>query len=376
MKILTIAATPFFSDRGCHIRIYNEAKHLQGLGNEIKIVTYDKGRNVDGLNIKRISRTFFYHKTSPGFSWLKIWADLKLLILVLREIGKFNPDIIHAHLYEGLAIGHLARFLLRKKIPIVVDLQGNLEREFESYNKNNKLAKLVFTRLAKKVISWADWVVISSQNSKEHIEQVYDKEKISVIEDGIDLELFNLKHPDEDVCAEIDKIKKWKENESILIYAGGMEDSKGVGDLIREFENIPKGWKLLLFGKGKQRKDYENFVKKRSLGNKIYFAEKSGYFDLPFYLSAGDAGIDPKNGSTEGSGKLINYLAAGLPILCFETKNSRHLLGEEGIYLSKISDLEFGLEKIKSGEMKERDLEVFSAETEAKKLESTFHNIL
>ena len=31
-KVLALAPTPFFSDRGCHIRIYEESKALKRLG--------------------------------------------------------------------------------------------------------------------------------------------------------------------------------------------------------------------------------------------------------------------------------------------------------------------------------------------------------
>ena len=53
MKILIIAPTPFFADRGCHMRILEEARALRKLGHEITITTYHHGRNVDNLDIRR-----------------------------------------------------------------------------------------------------------------------------------------------------------------------------------------------------------------------------------------------------------------------------------------------------------------------------------
>ena len=51
MKILVIAPTPFFADRGCHIRIYEEARALIKKGHKIDIYTYHNGRDIKGLNI-------------------------------------------------------------------------------------------------------------------------------------------------------------------------------------------------------------------------------------------------------------------------------------------------------------------------------------
>ena len=54
MKILHIAPTPFFADRGCHMRILGEVLQLRAMGHQIVIATYHNGRNVKDLVIKRI----------------------------------------------------------------------------------------------------------------------------------------------------------------------------------------------------------------------------------------------------------------------------------------------------------------------------------
>ncbi len=48
-----VAPTSFFADYGCHVRILEEARILQGLGHEVTIVTYRNGRDLPGLNIER-----------------------------------------------------------------------------------------------------------------------------------------------------------------------------------------------------------------------------------------------------------------------------------------------------------------------------------
>ena len=43
----------------------------------------------------------------------------------------------------------------------------------------------------------------------------------------------------------------------------------------------------------------------------------------------------------EASGKVINYMGAGLPVVCFDGKNNRRFMGDNGIYAAdnKIEDL-------------------------------------
>jgi len=56
-RILMIAPTSFFSDYGGHIRILEEARILRKAGQQVRIVTYYKGRDVDGLDIVRTPPT-------------------------------------------------------------------------------------------------------------------------------------------------------------------------------------------------------------------------------------------------------------------------------------------------------------------------------
>ena len=52
LRILMIAPTSFFSDYGGHIRILEETYTLQEMGHEVAIVTYYKGSDMPGLDIR------------------------------------------------------------------------------------------------------------------------------------------------------------------------------------------------------------------------------------------------------------------------------------------------------------------------------------
>jgi glycosyltransferase involved in cell wall biosynthesis len=56
------------------------------------------------------------------------------------------------------------------------------------------------------------------------------------------------------------------------------------------------------------------------------------YRDAHAYLALGDVAVAPKMSTTEGSGKISNYMAMGLPIVTFDTPVSREMLGTVGIY--------------------------------------------
>jgi glycosyltransferase involved in cell wall biosynthesis len=54
--------------------------------------------------------------------------------------------------------------------------------------------------------------------------------------------------------------------------------------------------------------------------------------EAPAYLALGDAAAAPKLSSTEGAGKLLNYMAVGLPTVAFDTPVAREYLGSHGVF--------------------------------------------
>jgi hypothetical protein len=111
MKILVVAPTPFFSNRGTHIRILEEALALEKLGHDITIATYHIGRDIDTqintrIDVRRIRRLlFWYKKLEAGPDWQKIILDIMLIRKVFYLARTQRPDIIHGHLHEGVLIG-------------------------------------------------------------------------------------------------------------------------------------------------------------------------------------------------------------------------------------------------------------------------------
>jgi len=80
IKVLMIAPTPFFADRGCHVKILEEIRSLTKRGVVVKLVTYHIGRNIEGLDIERIIKIPWYKKLEAGPSIHKYYLDLLLAV--------------------------------------------------------------------------------------------------------------------------------------------------------------------------------------------------------------------------------------------------------------------------------------------------------
>jgi glycosyltransferase involved in cell wall biosynthesis len=64
----------------------------------------------------------------------------------------------------------------------------------------------------------------------------------------------------------------------------------------------------------------------------VTFTGKIEYRDAPHYLALGEIAVAPKVSTTEGSGKLLNYMAMAQSIVAFDTPVHREYLADLGLY--------------------------------------------
>jgi len=81
--------------------------------------------------------------------------------------------------------------------------------------------------------------------------------------------------------------------------------------------------------------EYTRRAKQLGIGDHVTFTGRIPYESARDYLALGEVAVAPKLSATEGSGKVLNYMAMGLPTVAFETPVSREYLGQEGIYAER-----------------------------------------
>src|SRR5260370_37888047 len=91
-RILAIAPTPFFVDRGGHVQIYEQARALIKLGNTLELCTYHIGRDMPEIPIHRITNIPWYKKTDAGPSYQKLYLMILLFFLSWRGVPRVHPD--------------------------------------------------------------------------------------------------------------------------------------------------------------------------------------------------------------------------------------------------------------------------------------------
>ena len=327
-KILHIAPTPFFSDRGCHIRIEGIVNCLRELGYSNTVCTYHHGREVDRIDTVRIKTIKNYTQTEAGPSRYKLWADWKLLWVCVGQAWREKPVAIHAHLHEGLLIAQLVCLILFwRTVPIIGDMQGSLEGELDSHGSFQRFG------IIRKPVKWieqalmvtADYIICSSSHCLEKIKSEFEipDRKISLVQDGAKL-ATPVSKVESDLLREKLAIPLEK---TIVIYTGALLDSKGVGKLRAVIKRCATYPELHFLVVGYPTENMIPFIDKYNLRDHCTLTGQVEFSALSQYLSIADIAIDPKQSDAgEGSGKMLNYMASGLPIAAFETSNNRQFL--------------------------------------------------
>lgn len=330
LRVLMLAPTPYFADRGCHVRIYEEARALTALGHQVRIVTYHLGRDMPGIATVRIPRIRWYKKLEAGPSWHKPYLDLLLLITAFRSARSFRPDLIHAHLHEGALIGWVLKKLLG--LPLMFDYQGSLSGESLNHGflRQKSLLHRIFVAIEGFINRSADGIITSSGEGRRELGADFgiSPEKIRTLIDGVDIEIFK---PGSRQQARQEL--GIAQDARVVVYLGLFNQYQGL-DLLLEAIAIVRdqlpGVHFLLMGFPDE--EYRRKAARMGIDAMITFTGRVPYGSAPLCLSAGDLAVSPKLARTEANGKLFNYMACGLPTVAFESAVNREILAECGIY--------------------------------------------
>ena len=345
LKILMIAPTPFFADRGCHVKILEEIKTLSKRNIKITLVTYHIGRDMEGIDTYRIITIPWYKKLDAGPSIHKYYLDLLLAVKALKVALKTKPDIIHAHLHEGVFIGRIVQFFTRK--PLVADYQGSMIGEMldHGFVKKGSLSYKFNRWLENTVNKWPQKIIFSSSQAKEFFLNNFnvDAGKVISFTEGTNTDDF---HPGYDVNNLRDELKL-PEDKKIVIYLGVLTKYQGIDILVNSVRSVREKYPdvhFLIVGYPNV-KYYKNMAKELNISSSITFPGKVSHQDAPNYLCLGDIGVSVKLSQTEANGKLFGFLAVGLPCVVFDTKTNKEILGDTGIY-AKYGDRNSFIQKL------------------------------
>lgn len=335
LGVLMIAPTSFFGDYGCHVRILEEIRALQSRGHRVAVVTYHMGRDLPEVDIRRTMAIPLRSDYEVGSSRHKIAFDLLLFGRALAAMLRFRPDIIHGHLHEGALIGWALSKLSGK--PLVFDYQGSLTGEMTDHGflrREGRWYQPVW-RLERMIDHLAPQIVTSSGRASDQLHERFacDPARLTELPDCVNTQVFRPPAHD-DAWKALRRAYGIPTGRRVVVYLGLLATHQGIDHLLEAAQQIRAvrddvHW---LIGGYPNVEHYVGQARQLGLADCTTFAGKVPYEQAPRFMGLGDVAVSPKLSKTEGAGKLLNYMALGLPTVTFDSAVSREYLGDLGLY--------------------------------------------
>jgi glycosyltransferase involved in cell wall biosynthesis len=334
-RVLMLAPTSFFGDYGCHVRILEETRYLMSHGHQVTICTYPLGHDLPGLDLRRAPSIPLRGDYEVGSSRHKIALDVLLGLRALGVMQSVRPDIIHSHLHEGALIGAALSALWR--VPQVFDFQGSMSAEMVDHHFLRRDSRIyrATRRLERFIDQLAPRILTSTARASELLVSCFGcrPERIVHAPDCVSTAIF-LPAVRDETWLQSRRALGIPDDRLAVVYLGLLADYQGtahllqaVALLVRRDANIH-----LLLGGYPNIEHYQQLAHSLGVADHVTFAGRVPYDQAPAFLALGDIAVAPKLSMTEGAGKILNYMAVGLPTVVYDTSASREYLGELGVY--------------------------------------------
>ncbi|MBV8359431.1 MAG: glycosyltransferase family 4 protein [Deltaproteobacteria bacterium] len=330
-SIAMIAACPFPANYGSPASIRELAHILAERGHHVHVITYPFGDDLPTGKIsvwrvrdwRKKKRTLY---TGPSLE--KLVFDCLILVELCRLIWRERVDIIHAHNYEGALIGSVAKLLTGK--PLVYQAVNLMCDELPSYNfiKPVFVAKLIAQCLDRLVTLFPTYIIAITKELRDYFtNKGFSETRVTIVPPGINPEMFDSAHPE--------RIRKSYSTGSrpIVMYTGVTNIFQRIDYLLQAFSIVTQREPSALLMIVSPLKDMESLRRNQELASRlnisqhVIWVEGHSLAELPDYLAAADVAVISRPAMPGYPLKLLNYMAAARPVVCFSgaAKGVQHL---------------------------------------------------
>jgi glycosyltransferase involved in cell wall biosynthesis len=290
------------------------AEALVSLGHEIHVVTYPVGDESIEVNyhIHRVATSDTPLDTAPGPSLRKlVYLDPLLWARVQRLLHAESFGLIHAHHYESLIAAFLTR---RRGVPIVYDAHTLLAPELPHYRLPlpRRLVAGVGERLDRSLPRRADQVIAVSEGMQQWLTSQggVAADRISIIPSGVEHAHFATATPS----------GPRRDTPRRIVFAGNLAEYQSVRLLLEAFQRVHASMPNVRLVLVTDSSIEPLLPSMHALGITDFVSRvSSDYASLPYRLAEADVLANPRVQCTGVPQKVLNYMAAGRPIVSFES---------------------------------------------------------
>jgi len=293
--------------------------------------SWQKGINPTNYSYKNIL-VYFPNFFVPPLNFLRETYAEEAYKSTVKLISEKNIsfDIIHAHfIYYAGYVG--AKLKEKYKKPLIITGHGD-----DVYSLPFKYKH--FEKMAKYALGNADYVTtVSKSNYEKLIELGVDKEKVTVIPNSYDKNIFK---PIPEDCKEGLNIPK---NKKIILSVGMLEEIKGHEYLIKAMKKVidkEKDVLCIIVGSGQLKSKLQRLINDLNLNDYVKLVGAKQHDEIPLWMNASDLFVLPSLNESFGIVQ-IEAMACGKPVVATRNGGSEEIVVNEKLgYLveSKNSD--------------------------------------
>lgn len=346
MKIFITALSDLSLSKGNVTHILEVVGQLTRMGHDITLFVPKYGLYKGELPF----RVVYVPLVQIPVRGLRFFSDLisfqiALFFCLIRLCLKQKPDAIYSrHDVFIVAPSVLAGIF---HIPLFSEVNGVFSDELSF--RGHGIAGIWINNLIERfAYKCSKRVIVVTEGIKEHLTNALgiEREKISVISNGADIELVKPQDPGPA------KQRLGISSTSYVIgYLGNFEYYQGIEYLIRGLPDVLKkypGVCCLLVGDGSLKPTIETLTKELGVFDSCVFTGAVPHSKVGEYLAAMDVCVAPKIPIKSGYSplKLYEYLSAGRPVITSDTSGFELLVEYQCGLLAKPKDPESMTEKI------------------------------
>lgn len=331
-NVVAIASTPYFADRGCHVRILDVLNNIPDSASRVILITYPLGRELGQFRIVRTMRIPWYRTYSSGPNIHKWYLDILLFIRAYRVIQRTRPRVLYCFLHESALIGLWLRWLFR--IPVIFDCQGSLTEELIDHQwlRRGSVLYRCMWLIEKFVYQRVDAIVTSSESLTAWLRTAlpHCRTPLYTLSDAVDLKTFAVGTLDPTERRELGI----PQESYVVAFMGLLTEHQGIEDFVSLAVSVCEQRSdvhILVIGFPDEDK-YRARVASMRLTSRFTFTGRVAYEQIPRWLRVVTVAVSPKRSQTEGNGKLLHFMAAAVPVVCYDTPVNRAILGDLGVY--------------------------------------------
>ena len=241
------------------------------------------------------------------------------------RLGDWRPDVVleRYSLDSGPGLS-VVRVL---GLPFVLEVNAPLADEAARYRGLSEVD--AWRERERKILRASDRVIAVSNGIRNHVLRAgVAAERVVVIPNGVDLTLFRGGR------GNAVRRRYGLRGLPVVGFAGSLKPWHGLRTLVLAMAGLSQAAHLLVVGDGPERKEVERFATECGIAARLRMAGAIAHERVPDYLAAMDIGVAPYDAQPDfyfSPLKVIEYLAAALPVVASNQGDLPEIIGDAGI---------------------------------------------